>query len=200
MIKTAIFDLGGVYFSDGTKRAIRVISNMYNLAVSDVENVIKGDAGTDYRRGQLTTEEFWNKAKQIWKINATSDELSDIWFGGYKPIEGMNDILAKLSAAGYELLYLSDNVQDRVNYLNKRFNFLPKFNDGIFSFAFNVRKPDIRIYQLALEKTSNTSSECVYIDDIEEFLEPALRLGMKAILFTNVQQLIKDLNGLGLVF
>ena len=50
MIKTIIFDLGGVYFTDGTQRAIDIISKEYNLNKDEVANVFKGEIGTKYRK------------------------------------------------------------------------------------------------------------------------------------------------------
>ena len=200
MIKTVIFDLGGVYFTNGTKRAVKIFSSKYSLEKTEVKNVLKGDLGSQYRIGSLTTEEFWTSAKKKWNLSVSSNELSSIWLEGYEPIEGMENIVNRLIDAGYELIYLSDNVQERVDYLNNRFHFIDKFKDGIFSFTAKIRKPDLKIYQMALEKSSNFAEESVYIDDVKEFLEPAMKLGMKTILFKNVNQLATDLKGLGLMF
>lgn len=51
----------------------------------------------------------------------------------YKQIPGIFNLIDRLNIAGYEVLYLSDNVEERVNYLEERFHFLGKFRDGIFS-------------------------------------------------------------------
>ena len=39
MIKSVIFDLGGVYFTDGTKIAIKKISEKYNLNLKAVQGL-----------------------------------------------------------------------------------------------------------------------------------------------------------------
>ena len=46
-----------------------------------------------------------------------SRKLAAIWLEGYRPIPGTLAIIEKLDTKGYEILYLSDNVQERVDYV-----------------------------------------------------------------------------------
>jgi putative hydrolase of the HAD superfamily len=104
-----------------------------------------------------------------------------------------------LQRAGHELLYLSDNVPERVNYLESRYHFLQFFNNGIFSYQAKLRKPDPRLYQLLLRKASRPAQPPVYIDDVEEFLEPARQLGIVTIHFKGPRRLGQELRLLGLL-
>ena len=153
-IKTVIFDLGGVYFTDGTKGAIDIISKRWNLDPALVSDVFKGKIGTAYRENQISHEEFWRQAKETLGIDAPMDELALIWLNGYVPIEGTVDIIKELKEKEYEIIYLSDNVQERIDYLEERYQFLQYFNSGVFSHIAGVRKPNPKIYQLALEESS----------------------------------------------
>lgn len=196
MIKTIIFDLGGVYFTDGTKQAIEVISEKYNLDPEKVKAVLKGELGTKYRIDEITADTFWEEAKKYWNIKASSAELAQIWLDGYKPIEGTIDIVKRLKEKGYELLFLSDNVKERVGYLQEKYNFLSYFKDGVFSHIAKTRKPDPKIYLLALEKSSNPIEDCLYIDDNLKLVESAEKLGMKGVQFINPDQLESELKTL----
>ena len=152
-IKTVIFDLGGVYFTDGTKGAIKTISERWNLDPNVVADVFKGKIGTAYRENQITHEEFWKQAKETLSIDAPMDELSHIWLDGYVPIEGTVNIIRELIENGYEIIYLSDNVQERIDYLEEKYHFLQYFKSGVFSHIAGVRKPNPKIYQLALQES-----------------------------------------------
>ncbi|HSX24553.1 MAG TPA: HAD family phosphatase [Candidatus Andersenbacteria bacterium] len=198
MIKTIIFDLGGVYFTDGTKQAIQSISSKYGISPEKIEDILKGDLGTKYRIGAVTAQEFWDQANEYWGIEASNDELATTWFLGYEPIQGTVDIIAQLRASNYELLFLSDNVQERIDYLENKYQFLHYFKDGIFSHIVKTRKPDPAIYKLVLEKASNPPEECLYIDDKEELLLPAQELGMRTVWFKNSEQLLEDLKNFGI--
>lgn len=196
-IKTVIFDLGGVYFTDGTKRAIDIISQRWNLDQSKVADVFKGKIGTAYRESQISHEEFWRQAKETLGIDAPMEELAEIWLNGYVPIEGTVEIIKELKEKGYEILYLSDNVQERIDYIEEKYHFLQYFKSGVFSHIAGVRKPNPKIYQLALEESSNPAENCVYIDDKPNLLEEADKLGMATIAFVNADETRKKLIELG---
>jgi len=196
-IKTVIFDLGGVYFTDGTKRAIDIISQRWNLDQSKVADVFKGKIGTAYRESQISHEEFWRQAKETLGIDAPMEELAEIWLNGYVPIEGTVEIIKELKEKGYEILYLSDNVQERIDYIEEKYHFLQYFKSGVFSHIAGVRKPNPKIYQLALEESSNPAEDCVYIDDKPNLLEEADKLGMATIAFVNADETRKKLIELG---
>lgn len=197
-IKTVIFDLGGVYFTDGTKRAIDIISQRWNLDQSKVADVFKGKIGTAYRESQISHEEFWRQAKETLGIDAPMEELAEIWLNGYVPIEGTVEIIKELKEKGYEILYLSDNVQERIDYIEEKYHFLQYFKSGVFSHIAGVRKPNPKIYQLALEESSNPAENCVYIDDKPNLLEEADKLGMSTIAFVNADETRKKLRELGI--
>lgn len=200
MIKTVICDLGGVYFTDGSARAIERISAAYDIAADQVSNVLMGDLGSRYRFGEISVAEFWDGAMQGWNLQVPTDEIANLWLHAYEPIEGTVTLVDRLRAAGYEMLFLSDNVQDRVDYLEKTYGFLHCFKDGVFSHVVGLRKPDPAIYELALQKTSHPAEHCVYVDDKPRMLEPARVLGISVIAFENPDQLERDLQGLGLTF
>ncbi len=74
MIKTVICDLGGVYFTDGSARAIERISAAYDIAADRVSDVLMGDLGSRYRFGEISVAEFWDGAKQDWNLQVPETE------------------------------------------------------------------------------------------------------------------------------
>lgn len=197
MIKTIIFDLGGVYFTDGTKNAINEISNTFNIPTEKVHNVLLGELGIQYRISKINEKEFWEKAQALWGTNQDYKLLTKIWAEGHKPITGTVDIIKQLNKNGYEVLFLSNNIAERVNYLEEKYHFKQNFKDGIFSHIAKIVKPNIKIYELVLEKTKSKPEEIIYIDDKKKFLEPAKKLGVHVIQFKDVEQLKQDLEKLG---
>ena len=200
MIKTVICDLGGVYFTDGSSIAIEQIAGTYRIPEEEVRRVLMGDLGTEYRTGEVTAGQFWDRAKQCWNLETDNEELAAIWIHAYAPIAGTAKLLDRLRNAGYELIFLSDNVQERIDYLEETYGFLHRFEDGIFSHRVGMRKPDPRIYALALEKASHPAARCVFIDDKPGMLVPAEQTGMAVIAFTGPDQLEQELENLGLRF
>ena len=197
MKSTLIFDLGGVYFNDGTRLAIDIIAARYGIDRQAVTGVLNGAAGAGYRTGRITVDQFWQQAAALWHIHATTEELSTIWCESYQPNRGTVRLVERLKVAGHQILYLSDNTKERVDYLEKEYGFLKYFDDGVFSHLVGLKKPDTRIYELVFAKALHPAA-CVYIDDKPDLLVPARELGMQVIAFKNAVQLEADLAGLGL--
>lgn len=202
MIKTIIFDLGGVYFTDGSTKSIKIISEKYRIRQALVHEIFKGDIGTKYRSNMITHDEYWEMAKEYWKRpEISTDELSQIWHNNYLPIQGTIEIIRKLKAKGYRLIFLSDNVQERVDFLQEKYDFLKDFSGGgVFSHVAKIRKPDLEIYKMALDIANAPAENCVYIDDKANLLEPAQKLGMHTIHFTSPQSLADELASLQVTY
>ena len=71
-----------------------------------------------------------------------------------------------------------------------------KFSPVLLSNEVGLIKPEEEMYQKMLELLNLKANECVFIDDREEHLAPAIQLGMKPILFKDSQQLKKELKEL----
>ena len=200
MIRSVILDFGGVYFTDGTAKAIREISTTYGVPEQSVKEVMHGDLGTEYRTGEVTADQFWSGARRVWGIDAENCQLAPIWIQAYEPIQGTVEIVDRLNVAGYEMLFLSDNVQERIEYLEQKYRFRRRFKDGVFSHLAGTRKPDPKIYEMVLEKSSHPARECLFVDDKPHFLEPARMLGMSVVAFEGPAQLEQALKSSGLDF
>ena len=193
-LPTIIFDLGGVYFTDGTDSAITTISERYSVDRQVVTEVFFGEIGTKYRENKISIQEFWRIAKTIWKLeNEPTDTLINIWHEGYIPIDGVCKIIKQLKSDGFELLFFSGSTKERVDYLENKYHFLQYFDSGIFSFMVGIRKSTLTVYHYLLEIASNNSENCIYIDNHEKYLVPARQLGMRTILFTTSENLCMTL-------
>lgn len=192
MISTIFFDLGGVLFTNGTRAFITYLCDTYTLPREKVEEVIDGDLGSLYREAKISRDEFWAQIIQQLDINANGAELLQQWINRYELIDGTKDLIQELKK-DYKIYYLSDNVRERVEVLDKKYHFLQLFDGGIFSHEVGVRKPNPEVYKKALALAGVTGSQAVFIDDKAHFLEPANALGMHTVHFKDAMQVKKDL-------
>ncbi len=192
MITTFLFDLGGVLFTNGTKKFISSLSDQNSLPEEKVREVIDGEIGSLYREGKISRNEFWKRVIVALQLKETADELAKKWIAGYVIISGTKNIIEKL-AKTYRIYYLSDNIKERADALEKKYHFKSMFCGGVFSHEAGVRKPNIKVYLAVLKKADAKPEETVFIDDKEKFLEPAKNIGIKTILFTSPQELEADL-------
>ena len=197
IIMILVFDLSGVFFNNGLKVAVKKISEEFNLNSDKVNFVLNGTFAEKYRTGLISLEEFWIDAERYLKID-NIDEIKKIFFESYQPHQESVKLLKFLRAKNYKLAYLSNNPKDRSEFLNKKYNFISLFDFGLFSFEAHVRKPNIKIYEKFLEKFDLNPKEIIYIDDGEKNLIPAKEVGMKTILFQDIDLLKIKLKELGL--
>lgn len=197
MITTILFDLGGVLFTNGTKIFIHQLSTAYGIPEEKVKDVLDGDIGSQYREAKITRDEFWRQVRESLHIKEETSVLEKQWIDGYELITGTKQIIEELSKK-YKIFYLSDNVKERVNALDKKFDFKKLFQGGIFSHEVGVRKPDPKIYEYALSVSRSLPNETIFIDDKQKMLDPAAKMGMKTILFTSPEKLRENLMNLNL--
>lgn len=195
MYKLILFDLGGVLFTNGTKKFIGNLSNRYNIPITRIQDIVDGNIGTQYREGKIGRDEFWQKVISILSLREDVNTLENEWINGYELIEGTKDIILSLRRK-YKLYYLSDNVEERVQKLDQKFGFLQWFDDGIFSHKIGVRKPNPLVYKAALAKANAIPAETIFIDDKTHFLPPAKEIGITTIWFESPEKLKEGLRQL----
>ena len=193
MIKTIAFDLGGVYFTNGLDRAVKLISENYFVDEKEVRKALHGALGRQLRRGEITELDFWNKAIERWGIEEDPLFLGHVWSSGYIPREGLIKIIEDLKKAGYGVFFLSNFFEEWIKSFEERYHFLENFDGGVFSCRVSSAKPETEIYERLLEKVGDSPNEILFIDDEEPNLEPAKELGIDTILFKNTEQLIEEL-------
>ena len=192
-----VFDLSGVFFNKGLKVAVERISTKYNLDPEKVRFVLNGSFAEEYRIGLIEVDDFWKKAKEELNVEDI-DDVRQIFFDAYEPQKSSIDLINKIKKKNIKVAFLSNNPKDRAEYLNKKYDFISLFDFGYFSFNAHVRKPDKKIYQKFLENFDLDANEIIYIDDKEENLKPAKELGMKTILFQDINQLKDELKEVGI--
>lgn len=196
MIKAIILDLGGVYFSDGTKIASQTLSKKFNLEIELISNTIgaKSKLGNSYRKGEITLDEFWNDVKKELNIQGNNNKLNHIFLESYSPNERLILKIKELKQKGIKIYYLSDNTKERSEYLQKKFNYQENFIDGVYSFKVkHTKKEGSEIFKIAINKIGEKPENLIYVDDKEDYLIPAKKLGMNVICFKNNEQFEKKL-------
>jgi 2-haloacid dehalogenase len=102
-------------------------------------------------------------------------------------------LLSNLQKAGYSTYGLSNWSAETFPPTKVVHPFFNTLTGTVISGEEKVCKPDLKIYQILLERYQLTPEECIFIDDRQENLEPAKRLGMETVLFQSAQQVREDL-------
>lgn len=108
-------------------------------------------------------------------------------------------ILQQLRNAGLRLILLSNTSITHLRFIEQHFQVLNLMHDRVTSFSVGTMKPDLRIFEAALEKAGCPPEECFYTDDIEAYIHQARSLGIHAHTFSTVERLNHELQSLGLL-
>jgi len=192
MIKTILIDLGGVYFEEGTGKATKEIYKLIHKPNQVIDEVFKSEPrkeGFLYRKGKMTKQEFWNKAKEKLGVDDVS-KLRELWFSSYTYIEGMKEIILKLREK-YKIVVCSGNIKERVDYLDDKYDFKKNFDEFFLSYEVGFHKWEPEFYKILAQRYN--PKESIYIDDGHSLIDIAKNQGFNTILFKNPQQLIQAL-------
>jgi putative hydrolase of the HAD superfamily len=92
---------------------------------------------------------------------------------------------------------INNESREMNDYRIKQFGLSQIFDLFVSSCYVGMRKPDEKIYRLALDLVQKTADECCFIDDRPANIEGAAKAGMRTVLMRDPAQLKKDLQILG---
>lgn len=195
-IKTIVFDLGGVLFTSGTTLAIKKIATNYGINYRKVAEIFLDKThklGYKLRSGTISMEEFLDNAIEKLELEDNDKEhIKNIWFNSYIPHFGMLELIKNLKK-NYRLVIFSGNVKTRIDFLNKRYDFLKYFDDYVFSYIYHHNKKEIEFYNELLNHLDCEPNQSLLIDDSSKAVKTARSLNLNAIIFYYPEKLIKDL-------
>jgi len=204
-IKTIIFDLGGVIVDFDYSNFYKQIISLSPLEKPQSRILLEFFRQSDlYHQGKMTDEEFYKLACEILQVcmlnqNQFYDAFNSIICGTCQP--EMVSLIKKIrDTKKYKLIALSNVNSSHWGYiLNNKLEFLDYFDEFILSHKVHVTKPDLRIFQLAIEKSGCKAEEIVYVDDGLNNIRAANDLGIQGLYFTNIDDLIEEFKKLKII-
>ena len=197
VIKTIIFDLGGVVLSRGFWIFREYLVKKYGVTIEQTLEVFIKKYYNLYFSGKISENEFWNKSLEELNINVGWKSLKNKLLNFYTLNEEMFRLIDSLRKKGYKVILLSDQTKEWWSRLNKKYSIDSHFDYYILSYEIGVNKPNPEIYKLALVKSGSKAKNSLFIDDLEQNLVPANKLGIRTILFRDCESLKKELISLG---
>jgi glucose-1-phosphatase len=200
MIKAIIFDFGNVicHFTNDILR--QKIAKLSGKTVDEIKRLIYQDSDVlkRYESGEITSQDFYEELCQICGINIPYQDLKTIYSKDkYTRVSGTKELIEKLRK-NYKVSLLSNTSEWDWDYMIQVAPEILTFETITTSFGAGAMKPSLIIYQDALKKLNLKAEECVFTDDIEEYVVAAKNLGFKAFQFTTAAQLEEDLKNIGI--
>ncbi|NTU69887.1 HAD-IA family hydrolase [bacterium] len=196
MIKAIIFDNNGVLTFSDKEKTVANFAKYFKIDESELRKVFD-DFAKPLDDGTITTYDFHKKIANHFGKDFNYKDLLKVHINSYQPKEGMRDFLLTLKK-DYDIVLLT-NFGDAFDDANKEVwsydNLFDK--DKLFvSCKMKMKKPDKDIYEACLKSLGLKPEETVFVDDRELNLKAPQELGMNVILFTEIDELKKDLSKL----
>lgn len=137
-----------------------------------------------YDGGKISTKTFYTKIKKDLKHKADFYEFKRIWNEIFTLKKPMIELLKKLKKS-HRIVLISNTNAMHFEYIHERYDFFKHFDKIILSFKERVRKPDERIYKIAMQACRAKAHEIFYIDDREDLTSAARELGIHVFTFKN---------------
>ena len=190
MIKNIIFDLSEVIIS-GYHNIEFVVAKHTDIKAEEFLNRKKETINMflEAMRGKYTEDEYLDNLMNGmgWKIS--KDELKEYIRENLNvPVQGTMEIIKKLKK-NYNIILLSDHIVEWVDYILKNNPELSVFDKKYFSYEYGKLKVDEGIFEYILEDAKINSEETIFIDDTKANIISANKIGLRAILFENTEDI-----------
>ncbi len=190
-VKAVIFDFGGV-FIDSPFAALAAAATERGLSPEDLALAVFGayDTDTDHpwhrlERGEVTLEDARNAIMADAELPDGTvldpfELLGSLAGGGVR--DEMVQFCTELRARGLVTGLLTNNAKEFEEFWKPLLPLDDLFHDVVDSSEVGLRKPDPRIYHLALERLSVTPGQTVFVDDAPGNVAAAETVGIRSVL------------------
>jgi len=148
-----------------------------------ISNITKNDINSSALLRRIGTRKGIKLDGQQWR------QFAWLWYEPLSKIAtvepSIKETLAKLKKLGLKLGIISNtfvSAHSLEKHL-KQLGILDFFTVSLYSYEFDFRKPDLRIFKIAAERIGEAMQNILYVGDrIDKDINPALKVGMQPIL------------------
>lgn len=195
MIKAIILDMGGVVLHGKIETVLDCIAEELHISKEEFSQLFRAHK-KELQEGKMKISQLCELVKEKYGIEK---DILPIWKKCYLAIMTFNtevlELITKLRK-NYKIAVIT-NTSDIHTKINRERDAFKYFDEAIASSEAGMVKPNKEIYEAMLGKLKVKPEECIFVDDRESQVEPAVALGMKGLVFTDIKKFIEDLKRLG---
>ncbi|GGH07132.1 HAD family hydrolase [Silvibacterium dinghuense] len=198
-ITTVLWDIGGVLLTNGWDHHSRArVLERFGVDKARFE-ALHPEANDVWEKGFITADEYLKRTVFTEPRNFTPEEFLAAMKAESALLENTAmPVLEDLASSGSVDLGMLNNEARELNDNRLELFGLHAYFDVFFSSCYvGLRKPDEKIYRLALDVLQVEADEVAFIDDRANNVETAKSLGIHAIRYEGPEALRASLRGLG---
>lgn len=197
-IKTLFLDIGGVLLSDGWDRnARKSAAQKFDINHQEMEERHRINFET-YELGKISIDTYLKSVVFYEKRNFTKEDFKQVMCSASKPFPEMLTLFKTLKEKySLKIAAVSNEGRELNEYRIRKFR-LDDIIDSFISSSFvHLRKPDMDIFQMAMDNVQSPASEIMYIENQPIFIQNAEQIGIRSILHHNYKDTLNELIGFG---
>lgn len=197
MIKNIVFDLGNVLISFRPSEFFDKKKYPENIKTKILQDIFGSKEWLMLDNGDINTTQAIESIAS--RSSLKKEEIAHIFNLRPElifPLDQNVRLLPGLKERGFRLFFLSNFPMDLFEEVKTGYYFFKYFDGGLISAEAKVSKPDIRIYNLLLEKYNLLPEDCLYIDDLEINTKSAEEAGMTGLVTFGSLEIADDIEKL----
>jgi len=195
MLKYIIFDSGGVIVKYKNTFHPELLAKLFSIPVEGA-GLIWEENRSRMTTGEITTKEFLAELKVRFKNVDEVEELYQRWLDFFTKDTYIIDKellnLIKNLKKNYKV-YLLTNIFDTSAKHKSHVYISSFFHKAFRSYELKLKKPDKKIFLHVLKEINSKPEESLFIDDQEKNVLAAKKIGLKGIVYKDINQLKSEL-------
>jgi glucose-1-phosphatase len=199
MIKAVIFDYGNVISRFDHSIFLTKVARFSSLTSEEIVDAIRKDPQLviDYESGRIDSQQFYEGMAMQLRLSIPKGEFHNAFTRIFERIPSTIELVRRLKPR-FKLGLLSNTNEWHFKAEIATLEVFALFDAVTLSCEVGAMKPSPEIYHDALKKLGVHPQECIYIDDIYQYVHAASQLGFVAIQYTSFGQLIAALQDNGI--
>lgn len=197
MIKTVIFDMGGVILRTIDPVPRERMAKRFGCSRKELEDFVFSSASSIQSEiGQLDDMLHWRVVLEHYhQTDLMPENAYYEYFSGDSIDQELLEFVVSLKK-GLKVGLLSNAWENARQRLGGLYEFIDVFDVAIFSSEVGMRKPEKTIFDLMLRQLNSQPQEAIFVDDVMENIKGADKAGLHTVHFRNNKDAMEQINHL----
>jgi putative hydrolase of the HAD superfamily len=200
-LRAVVFDYGMVLTGPPEPKAHSELVRITGLTSDRLDHFYWADRHA-FDEGKLNGLDYWRKVTGDAGLALDDEAIEALSLWDARMWTTQNDAMLSwqqvLKQRGILTAILSNMGDTVLANMQRELLWLDRFDVQVWSYQLRMAKPDLAIYEYVLKQLGTRPDETLFLDDKQENIDAANSVGMRAVLFTDVDHLRADLMVMGL--
>jgi len=200
-LRAVVFDYGMVLTGPPEPKAHSELVRITGLTSDRLDHFYWADRHA-FDEGKLNGLDYWRKVTGDAGLALDDEAIEALSLWDARMWTTQNDAMLSwqqvLKQRGILTAILSNMGDTVLANMQRELLWLDRFDVQVWSYQLRMAKPDLAIYEYVLQQLGTRPDETLFLDDKQVNIDAANAVGMRAVLFTDVEHLRADLMAMGL--